>query len=208
MNRDARVPIRRVILAIQATRSSSRTMSNLSDDRAPQVVEHVPGEVELGEIHVTIDRAQDAGGAQEAVVATGMNRVEPVAQCSGPRDLQHDRRRHVSDAMAMAVSFSTTSSPPPATPMLMTGVSISIGQDAGIGFLDETAEGFRPAEAQDMRTRRIAFRRAESQGRARINYRRMIWRRSVARLETHEIDRCLKGSGEDRGLAAKKTLSL
>jgi hypothetical protein len=96
----------------------------------PQVVEHVPGEVELGEIHVPVDRAQDAGGAQEPVVAARMNRVEPVAQVLGARDLQHDRGRG-RDAMAMAPSFSTTSSPPPATPMLMTGVSIRSASWAG-----------------------------------------------------------------------------
>jgi hypothetical protein len=142
------------------------------------VVEHVPGEVELGEIHVTIDRAQDAGGAQEPVVAAGVHRVEPVAQVLGARDLQHDRgrgfRRH-GDGPVVQHDIE-----PAARDAHVDDRGFDqVRQEFGIGFLDETAEGLRPAEAQDMRTRRIAFRRPEPQGGARINYRRMIWRRAL-----------------------------
>jgi hypothetical protein len=69
----------------------------VSDDVEPvgrqclKVVEHVPDEVELREIHVLVDRAQDIGGAHEAVVAARMNSVEPVAEGLGPLDLEHDR---------------------------------------------------------------------------------------------------------------------
>jgi hypothetical protein len=124
------------------------------------VIQHVPHEMKLGEIHVAIDRPQDTRCAQEAIVPSRMNGVEPIAQCLRPRHLQDDRRRHVAglgDGGVVQQDVQSTARDPHVDDWHGEG----IGKQPGIRGVDESPEGFRSADTKNMGLRRIARRRAK-----------------------------------------------
>ncbi len=153
-----------------------RTASKRSALDRVQRPEQVAGEVELGEIHLRIQRA--ARRARRA----GSGRCGADARCrsgssgSARPSPARPSRRAAPATSKTAGSFRKTSGPAFTQPRLTTGRPTSGLQQRGIGIGDELAIGLGPAEHGDIGPVQLALRPAKQQLRRAVAARKIVER--------------------------------